>query len=183
MDKMAYGTGCWVKMSLVGEVAGAGEVDIAHTQADSCLMSSDPPDRVLEEVGQVDIEHKALQAYHTVHSSQQRWDRRGRSVAAAAGHTDRNQLRRSVAVDIEHSAADNGRIDVVGEAGVVGAEAEAMMTGTARDMVVEVDVEDDVEDALTGEGALGSDEGGVDVGADGGQVPEGDVEAEAVART
>jgi hypothetical protein len=87
-----------------------------------------------------------------------------------AGHTDHMQLRCNVA-DIEHSVAGSGRIDAVAEA--VDAE-EATMTGTAQDTVVEVDVADDVADALTGEGELGSGEG-VDVGADDGQAREHDV--------
>lgn len=89
-----------------------------------------------------------------------------------AGHKDHMQLRCSVA-DIEHSVASSGRIDAVAEAGVVDAE-EATMTGTAQDTVVEVDVADDVADALTGEGELGSGEG-VDVGVDDGRAREHDV--------
>lgn len=177
-----YETDCLEKMYLAGEEAAEAEevVDIAHTQADSCLMNSGPPDRGLEEAGQAeDIDHKALQAYHTVRSSQRHWDRQERSVAAEAGHTGQKQLRRSVAADIEHSAAGSGRIDAVAEAGVVDAE-EATMTGTAQDMVVEVDVADDVADALTGEGALGSG-GGVE--ADGGRARERDVGAEVVGHT
>jgi hypothetical protein len=184
-NKMVYETDCLEKMYLAGEeVAEAEEVGIAHTQADSCLMNSGPPDRGLEEAGQAeDIDHKALQAYHTVCSSQQHWDRWERSVAAEeAGHTDHMQLRRSVAADIECSVAGSGRIDAVAEAGVVDAEAEATMTDTAQDMVVEVDVADGVADAPTGEGALGSGEG-VDVGADGGRARERDVGAEAVGHT
>jgi hypothetical protein len=56
------------------------------------------------------------------------------------------------------------------------------MTGTAQDMVEEVDVADDVADALTGEGELGSGVG-VDVGADGGRERERDAGAEVVVHT
>lgn len=183
-NKMVCETDCLEKMYLAGEeVAAAEEVGIVHTQADSCLMNSGLPDRGLEGAQAEDIEHKAHQAYHTVRSSQQRRDRWEHSVAAEeAGHTDHMQLRRSVAADIEYSVAGSGRIDAVVEAGVVDAEAEATMTDTAQDMVVEVDVADDVADALTGEGALGSGEG-VDVGADGGRARERDVGAEAVGHT
>ena len=121
-------------MYLAGEeVAEAEEVDTAHTQADSCLMNSDPPDRGLEEAGQVeDIDHKALQAYHTARSTQRHWHRWERSVAAEeAGHTDHKQLWRNVAADIEYSVAGSGRMDAVAVAGVVDAEAEAMMMGIA----------------------------------------------------
>jgi hypothetical protein len=156
----------------VEEVAEAEEVDIARTQADSCLMNSGPPDRGLEGAGRAeDIDHKALQAYYTVRSSQRHWDRQERSVAAEeAGRTDRKRLRGSVA-DTGYSVAGSGRIDAVAEAGVVDAEAEAMMTGTAQGMVVEVDVADVGVGALTGEGALRSGEE-VDVGADGGRARE-----------
>lgn len=162
------------KMYLAGEgVAEGEEVDIVHTRADSCLMNSGPPDRGLEEAGQEDTDHKVLQAYHTVYSSLRHWDRRGRSVAVEeAGHTDHMQLRCS-AEGIEHSVAGSDRIDAVAEAGVVDAE-EAMMTGTAQDTVVGVDVADDVADALTGEGEPGNGEG-VDVGADDGQARGHDV--------
>jgi hypothetical protein len=102
-------------------------------------------------------------------------------VVEEAGHTDHMQLRRSVVADIEYSVAGSGRIDAVAEADVADAE-EATMTGTAQDMVVEVDVAGDVADALTGEGALGSGEG-VDVGADGGRAREHDVAAEVVGHT
>jgi hypothetical protein len=133
-NKTVYETDCLEeKMYLAGEeVAEAEEVvDIAHTQADSCLMNSGPPDRGLEEAEAEDIDHKALQAYHTVHSSQRHWDRRERSVAAEeAGHMGHKQLRRSVAADIEYSAAGSGRIDAVAEAGAVDAE-EATKMGTA----------------------------------------------------
>jgi hypothetical protein len=182
---MVYGMDCLEKMYLAGEeVAEAEEVDIAHTQADSCLMNSGPPDRGLEEAGQAgDIDHKALQAYHTVRSIQRHWDRWERSVAAEeARHTDHKDQRRNGAADIEYSVAGSGRIDGVAEAGVVDAEAEAMMTGTAQGMVVEVDVADDVGDVLTGEGALGSGEG-LDVGVDGERARERDVGAEVVGHT
>jgi hypothetical protein len=183
-NKMVYAMDCLEKMYLAEEeVAEAEEVDIAHTQA-SWLMNSGPPDRGLEVAGQGqagDIDHKALQAYYTVHSSQRHWDRWGRSVAAeAAGHMDHKELRRSVGADIEYSVAGNGRIDAVAEAGVVDAEAGATMTDTAQDMVVGVDVADDVADVLTGEGALGS---GERVGGDGGRARERDVEVEVVGRT
>jgi hypothetical protein len=181
-DKMMHETECSEKMYLAEEVvAEVEEADTARTQAaDSCLMNSDPPDRV-GEVGQAeDIDHKALPAYHTVHSSQRHWDRRERSVAAEeAEHTDRKQSRRSVAADIEYSVAGSGHIGAVAGAGVVGAGAEAMMMGTAQGMVVEVDVAEDVADALTGEGERGSGVG-VDVGAGGGRVRERDVGAEVV---
>lgn len=183
-DKMMHETECSEKMYLAGEeVAEAEEVDIAHTQvADSCLMNSGPPDRGAEEEGQVDIEHKVLQAYHIVHSSQRHWDMRERSVAAEeAGHMDHKQQRRSVAADIEYSVAGSGRIDAVAEAGVVGAGV-ATMTDTAQGMVVVVDVGDDVGDELTGEGELGSG-AGVDVGLDGVRARERDVGAEVVVHT
>lgn len=128
---MVYETECLAKMYLAGEEVAEAEVvvDIAHIQ-DSCLMNSVPPDRGLEEAGQAeDIGHKALQAYHTVRSSQRHWDRWERSVAAEeADHTDHNQLRRSVEADIEYNVAGSGRIDAV-EAGGLDAE-EATMTGT-----------------------------------------------------
>jgi hypothetical protein len=179
---------CSAKMYLAGEeVAEAGEVDIAHTQADSCLRSSGPPARgqVEGQAGE-DIGRKPLQAYHTVGSSQRHWDRWGRSVVAeGAGHTGHKEPRHSVAeADIERSVAGNGHIDVVAEAGVGRAGAEAMMTRTAYDMVVVVvDVSDDVSDALTGV-ALDSGEG-VDVEAGGALAVAGerDVGAEAVGRT
>jgi hypothetical protein len=186
-NKMVYGTDWLAKMYLAGEVvAEEGEVDIApHTQVDSYLMNSDPPDRgqELEEAGQAeDIGHKALRAYHTVRSSQRHY-RWGRSVAAEVGHTDR-KLGGSVAVDIEYSAG-NDRIDAA-EEHVVDAAAEAMMMRTAQDMVgaVVADVADDVADALTGEGGVRSGVG-VDVGAHGERAGKGDVaaEAEAVGRT
>jgi hypothetical protein len=68
---MVYETDCLEKMYLAGaEVAEAEEVDTAHTQADSCLMDSSPPDRGPEEAEQgEDIDHKALQADHTVRNS------------------------------------------------------------------------------------------------------------------
>jgi hypothetical protein len=181
---MVYETNCLEKMYLAGEeVAEAEEVDIAHTQTDSCLMGSSPPDQGPVEAEQAeDIEHKALQASHTVHNSQRHWDRWERSVAAGAVHMGHKEPRRSVAADTEYSVAGSGRIDAVAEVGVVGVEAEATMTGTARDMAVGVDVEDDVEDAPTGEGELGSGEG-VDVGVDGGRVRERDVGAEVVVHT
>lgn len=87
-------TECLEKMYLAGEeVAEVEEVDIVHTQAaDSCLMDSDPPDRVVGAGQAEDIDHKALPAYHTVDSSQRHWDRRERSVAAEeVGHTDHKQ--------------------------------------------------------------------------------------------
>jgi hypothetical protein len=70
-NKMVYEMDRLEKMYLAGEVvAEVEEVDIAHTQADSSVMNSGPPDRGLEEAGQAeDIDHKALQAYHTVRSS------------------------------------------------------------------------------------------------------------------
>lgn len=163
----------------VAEAEEVDEVDIDHTQADSCSMNSHPPDRGLEEVGQAeDIDHKALQACHTVRSNQRHRDRWERSVVAEeAVHTDRKELRRSVA-DIDHSVAGS-RTDAVAEAGVV--DAEATMTDIVQDMVVEVDVAGDVADELTGEGALGSGEG-VGVGGHGEQAREDDVGAE-VGRT
>jgi hypothetical protein len=62
-SKMMHETGL-AKMYLAGqEVAGAGEVDIAHIQ-DSYLMNSGPPARGEQEAGQVevDIGRKPLQA-------------------------------------------------------------------------------------------------------------------------
>jgi hypothetical protein len=179
-NKMVYGTDWLAKMYLAGEeVAEVGEVDIAHTQVDSCLMSSGPPERGQElgEAGQVEhIGYKALRAYHTG-SSQRHWDKWGRSVAVdEVGHTDR---RLGSVADIEYSAAGNGRIDAV--AGV-DAAAEAMMMGTAQGTVGAVGVADDVADALTGEGGLRSGVG-VDVGAHGERAGKGDVEVEAVGRT
>jgi hypothetical protein len=187
MGKTVYETGCSAKMYLAGEEAAeAGVVDIARTQADSCLMSSGPPAREREEAGQTgeDIDRKPLQAYHTVGSSLQHWDRWGRSVAAeGARHTGHKELRHSVAeADIERSVADNAHIDVA-EAGVGGAEAEATMMGTAYDMVVvAVDASDDASDAPTGVGAQRSGEG-VDVEAGGELAGERDAGAGAVART
>ena len=175
-------TECSEKMYLAGEeVAEAEGVDIAHAHTpavDSCLMNSGPPDRVEGEAGQAeDIDHKALQVYHTVHSTQRHRHRWERSAAAEEeDHKDHKLLRRSVAVDIEYSVAGSGHIDAVAEAR---AGAEATTTGTAQDMVVVVDVADD---ALTGEGELGSGEA-VDVGVDGGQARERDVGAEVVGRT
>lgn len=183
-DKMVYETECLARMYLAGEeLADVEEVDIAHIRADFYLTNLRPQDRGLEEAGQAeDIGHKALLAYHTVRSTQRHWDRRERSVAAGAGHTGHKELRRSVAVDIEYSVAGVGsdRIDAV--AGVMDAEAEATMTGTEQDMVVEVRVVDGVADGLMVEGALGNGEG-VDVGVDGGRVRERDVGAEVVVRT
>jgi hypothetical protein len=94
-SKMVCETGCSAKMYLAGEeVAEAGEVDTAHTQADSCLMSSAPArGRVEAGLAGADIGRKPLLAYYTVRSSQQRRDRWGRSVAVeGAGHTGHNQL-------------------------------------------------------------------------------------------
>ena len=101
-------------------------------------------------------------------------------AAEEVGHTHR-KLRGSVAVDIEYSAG-NGRIDAVAEVRVVDAAAEAMMMGTAQDMVGAVRVADDVADALTGEVVLRSGVG-VDVEAHGEQAGDRDAEAEAVGRT
>lgn len=180
-------TECLEKMYLAGEVvAEVEEVDIAHTQAaDSSVMNSDPPDRGVGEAGQEeDIVHKALPADHTVHSSQRHWGMWERSVPAEeAEDRDHKQLTRSVAADIEYSVVGSGRIGAVAVAGAVGAGAEATMTGTAQDRVVEVDVADDVADALTGEGELGSGGVGVGVGADGGRVRERDAGAEVVVHT
>lgn len=92
-SKMVYETGCSARMYLAGEEVAEVEVlDIAHTQADSYSMSSGPPAPVQGQVeaglAEGDIGRKPLRAYHTVCSSQQHWDRRGRSVAAeGAGHT------------------------------------------------------------------------------------------------
>jgi hypothetical protein len=58
-----------------------------------------------------------------------------RGKEPVAGHTDHKEPRRSVAADIVYSVAGSGRIDAVAEAGVVGAEAETTMTGTAQDML------------------------------------------------
>jgi hypothetical protein len=136
----------------------------------------------VEEAGQVDIDHKALPACHTVRSSQRHWDRWERFVAAGeAEHMDHKQPRRSVAADIEYSVVGSGHIGAVAEAGVADAE-EATTTGTAQGMEVEVDVADDVADELTGEVGLGSGEA-VDVGEDGGRARERDVGAEVVGHT
>lgn len=177
-DKMVYETECLARMYLAGEeLADVVGLDIAHIRAHFCLTNSCPQDRGLEEAE--DIGHKALLAYHTECSTQRRWDRREHSVAEGVGHTDHKELRRSVAADTEYSVADAGsdRIDAVG---VLDAEAEATMTGTEPDMVVEVRVADGVADGLMGEGALVGSGEGADVGADGGRVRERDVGAEVV---
>jgi hypothetical protein len=178
MGKMVYETGCLAKMYLAEEeaVAEVGEVDIAHTHG----LSSGPPARGEVEAGPADIDRKPLQAYHTAHSSRQH--HRGRRFVAAegVGHTV-HKPRHSVAeADMGHSVVDNGHTDAEAGAGDV---EEARTMGTLYDMVVVVvlDVSDDVSDALTGAGALGSGEG-VDAEA-GGLAVERDVGAEVVART